>query len=509
MMEWTYASVFWASICAALALILIGRSRKTATVGARRLPPGPPGWPVIGNVLDLGTVPHQSLADISKKYGSIVWLRFGAVNTVVVSSVEAAADMFKNHDLTFAGRNITESMRACSYNEGSMALSQYGPYWRMLRRICTTELFTNNRIHETEHLRIKCVDNMIKWMREEAQEKGSIELARFVTLMSFNVIGNVMLSQNLIDPQSKGGDEFFCSISRIIECGGKPNVADFFPVLKWFDPQRIKKNTTRDMEHALNFASQFVRKRTVDRQNNRKSEKMDFLDVMLEFRGNQKDGEPEGISEKNISIMILELFMASTDTTTSTIEWVMTELLRNPSVMRDAQSELDKVVGRNKNIREEQIGELRYLQALLKETLRLHPPVPLLVPHRATEDAIFMGYTIPKDTQILTNVWAIGRDPACWEDPLSFKPERFLSSNVDYKGHHFELIPFGAGRRMCVGLPLAHRMLHLALGLLIHSFEWSLEDGITPEKMDMRERLGITLRKADPLKVVLKPRVVL
>ncbi|KAF9614674.1 hypothetical protein IFM89_019802 [Coptis chinensis] len=489
-------------------LLLLATNMKKASVGANQLPPGPPGWPVFGNIFDLGAMPHISLSSLSKKYGPVVWLRLGTVNTMLLSSAEAATEMFKNHDLTFSGRNISEAMRACSYNQGSMALGQHGPYWRMLRRICTTELFTNNRINETEQLRTKCIDNMLRWMWDESKKTGSIELAWFVSLMSFNVVGNVMLSEDLVDPQSKEGDEFFKSISRTIEWGGKPNVADFFPFLQWLDPQRIKKNMTRDMGHSLDFASRFVKQRILDRQSKKNSTKVDFLDVMLDFQGNQKDGEPADISEKNINIMILELFTASTDTTTSTIEWAMTELLRNPGVMKKVQEELHQVVGQNKCIEESKIGDLHYLQAILKETLRLHPPVPLLVPHRAMEDTKFMSYSIPKDTQILVNVWAIGRDPVSWDDPLSFKPERFFRSNTDYKGHHFQFIPFGAGRRMCVGLPLAHRMLHLALGSLIHSFEWALEDGITPEMMDMRERLGITLRKADPLKVVLKLRLV-
>ncbi|KAF5203505.1 Cytochrome p450 [Thalictrum thalictroides] len=403
-MEFIFALLVWSGICLAVALFLITATKKNTQLDARKLPPGPPGWPIIGNLLDLGAMPHKSLASLSKTYGPVVWLRLGVVNTMVLSSAEAAMDMFKNHDLTFAGRNITEAMRACSYDEGSMALGQYGPYWRMLRRICTTELFTTSRINETEHLRLKCIDNMIRWMWDASLEQRSIQLSRFVSLMSFNVISNVMLSEDLVDPQTKGGDEFFTSISRTTEWGGKPNVADFFPFLQWLDPQRIKKNMTRDLRNALDFASAFVKKRILDRENNKRNTKRDFLDVLLDFRGNQKDGEPAAISEKNITIMILELFTASTDTTTSTVEWVITELLRNPSVMRTLQAELDKVVGQNKRVEESNTGDLHYLQAVVKETLRLHPPVPLLVPHRAMEDVKFMGYSVPKDTQILLNV---------------------------------------------------------------------------------------------------------
>ncbi|PIA43413.1 hypothetical protein AQUCO_01900062v1, partial [Aquilegia coerulea] len=497
MITWPWHLALWSGICLAVAIHLLTKHRK---ISRTLLPPGPPGWPIIGNIFDLDSAAHDTLERLSRKYGPVLWLRLGAVNTMVVSSAKAAAEMFKNHDIAFAGRTTNEALRVNSYDEGSMALSQYGSYWRMLRRICTTELFTNNRINGTQGLRMKCVDSMMKWMWDEAQEKGSVEVARFLGLMSFNISSNVMLSKNLVDPQSKQGDEFFESINHAMELCAKPNIADFFPFLRWFDPQGIKKKTELTLGRTHKFAYSFVEERILERQNGRKSAKKDFLDVLLDFQGNNKDGEPAKISDKNIGLLIFELFAASTDTTTNTVEWALAELLRNPSIMRKLQDEVDQVLGKNKKIDETDIVKLEYLHAVVKETLRLHPPVPLLIPRKAMKDTEFMGYLIPENTQILVNVWAIGRDPASWEDPLSFKPERFLSSNIDYKGGHYHYIPFGAGRRICVGMPLAQRSVHLALGSLIQSFEWSLEDGTTPENIDMRERLGVALRKTIPLK---------
>lgn len=202
-----------------------------------------------------------------------------------------------------------------------------------------------------------------------------------------------------------------------------------------------------------------------------------------------------------------EMFTAGTDTTTSTLEWAMAELLHNPETLKKVQDELRSVVSPNKKLEEEDIEQLPYLKAVIKETLRLHPPLPFLVPHMAMDSCNMQGYYIPKETQILVNVWAIGRDPKTWKDPLLFKPERFLEPTnynmmVDYKGHHFEFIPFGSGRRMCPAMPLASRVLPLALGSLLHSFDWVLADGLKPEEMDMTERMGITLRKSVPLKAI-------
>ncbi|KAL6138442.1 hypothetical protein ACLB2K_063725 [Fragaria x ananassa] len=232
----------------------------------------------------------------------------------------------------------------------------------------------------------------------------------------------------------------------------------------------------------------------------------DFLDVLLQY-DSQGDGLDEEAyrftSPRTINVIVFEMFTAGTDTTTSTLEWAMAELLNNPKTLKKVQTELRSTVSSGKKLEERDIENLPYLKAVIKETLRLHPPVPFSVPHMAMDSCEMLGHHIPKDTQILVNVWAIGRDPKTWEDPLIFKPERFLEPNmVDYKGHHFEFIPFGSGRRMCPAVPLVSKVLPLALGSLLHSFDWVLQDGLMPENMDMAERMGITLRKSVPLEVI-------
>ncbi|PKI40443.1 hypothetical protein CRG98_039167 [Punica granatum] len=184
----------------------------------------------------------------------------------------------------------------------------------------------------------------------------------------------------------------------------------------------------------------------------------------------------------------------------------MAELLRNPERLLKAQAELEQVIGRGNAVEESDIARLPYLQATVKETLRMHPPLPLLVPRRAGATVQVGGYTILEGTQILVNVWAIGRDPAVWNDPDEFIPERFLGQlDIDVKGQNFELLPFGGGRRLCPGLPLAMRMLHLMLGSLLNSFDWKLEDGVYPEIMEMVEKFGITVQKAQPLRALPLP----
>lgn len=185
----------------------------------------------------------------------------------------------------------------------------------------------------------------------------------------------------------------------------------------------------------------------------------------------------------------------------------MAELLRRPELMESARAEIAKVIGFEREVRESDISRLPFLQAVLKETLRLHPPLPFLLPHKAEASVDINGYMVPKNTQVIVNVWAIGRDERVWENPDRFAPERFMggASEIDIFGQHFELTPFGSGRRVCPGLPLGVRMVQLMLASLIQSFEWSLPDGMAPKDLDLREKFGLTLVMASPLQAMASP----
>ncbi|KAL3536169.1 hypothetical protein ACH5RR_004630 [Cinchona calisaya] len=500
-MEFSWHQLVWGITLLIPALFFLHHRKKSSF--NNRLPPGPPGWPIFGNMFDLGAMPHKTLAGLKQKYGPIIWLRIGAINTMVVQSSEAAAELFKNHDISFVERTVTEAMKSHDFDKGSVSLAPYGSYWRVMKRIMTVEMLVNKRINETLEIRRKCIDDMVSWIEKEAGPRKEeswrgIHLGRFVFLASFNMLGNLMLSRDLVDPESEEGMEFFSAMVSLMEWAGRPNIVDLFPCLRRLDPQGLRRNTDRDMGKTMQIVSKFVEERLQERQAGGGQRKKDFLEVLLEFEGNGKD-EPAKISEHDLNIIIMEVFIAGSETTSGTTEWAMVELLSNPSTMSKLKKELNEVVGRGRKFQEEDIENLKYLQAVLKETLRLHPPVPLLVPRRATQDTNFMGYDIPKDTQVFVNVSAIGRDPKCWADPNSFKPERFLNSNIDFKGNNFELLPFGAGRRICAGIPLAHRMLHLVLGSLVHEFEWDVHISFADKVRDTKERMGVVVRKMEPL----------
>ncbi|XP_031491457.1 iridoid oxidase-like [Nymphaea colorata] len=498
-------------LCAAVCIICMClRSLRLAS--GSRLPPGPRGFPVFGNMFQLGSQArsHQGLAKLAAKYGPLMTLRLGCMRTVVVSSSGAAREMFKVNDLSLAGRTVYEAMKVdvAQSNNGSIITAQYGPSWRLLRRLCSREFFTSGQLNAMKTIRNNCMEDMVRFIREESEHgKKDVEVAKFVFFMNFNLLGNLMFSRNLVDPKSKEGNEFYALAAKIMEVVAEPNLADFLPLLKPFDLQRIRKKMHYYTEKAFEITAGFTRARIQASKSKEEREKgkKDFLDVLLNFKDGNGD-ELSSFSSESINALALEMFIAGTDTTTSVVEWALAELLHNPQIMNKLLDELSGVAGPDRGIEEADLESLPYLRAVVKETLRLHPPLPLMVPHRAMESCTMMGYEIPKHTQVLVNTWAIGRDPETWEDPHCFKPERFLDSAIEYKGQHFEYLPFGSGRRMCPGMPLAHRLLPLTVAALLLSFDWVLPEGVDPSTVDMREKLGITLRRATPLRAIPLPR---
>lgn len=199
------------------------------------------------------------------------------------------------------------------------------------------------------------------------------------------------------------------------------------------------------------------------------------------------------------------MFAGGTSTTTTAMEWTMAELITHPRAMRKLQDEIRAAVGGADHVTEDHVDKVGYLKAVVKETLRLHPPVPLLVPREPPADAEILGHHVPARTQVVINSWAIGRDPATWERPDEFWPERFLDSSVDFRGQDFELVPFGAGRRGCPGIGFAMATLEMAIASLLHRFDWEPAGGNMPGTLlDMSEVNGIAVRIKGGLPLVAK-----
>nr|AKH41025.1 cytochrome P450 CYP76AA25 [Thuja plicata] len=467
------------------------------------LPPGPPALPILGNLFLLGKRPHESLHALSLKYGPLMTLRLGMKTTVVVSSPAMAKEVLKTHDHILAGRTVIETSKSLSHHKSSLIWGDYGAHWRNLRRISTVELFGPKRMEALQHLRR---DQVFRTTRLIFEDRGKeVDIGRTVFCTSLNLLGNMIFSTSVFDPHNPASAGFRDSIWEMMKLGGTPNLSDFFPFLRFLDLQGLCRQTVKQLKGMYDFVDLFIQKRLAPASESVEptDSKMDFLDVLLDFRS-------EDFTVVDIRVLITEFFIAGTETTTTTIEWAMAEFIHNPQKLNRARQELDEVVGFNRRVEESDLDHLPYLDAAVKEIFRLHQTAPLLLPHKAQTSCVIGGFLIPKDSQVMVNVWAIGRDPQIWSSPLEFVPERFLegeNSKIDYKGQNFELIPFGSGRRICPGLPLASRMINFVLASLLHSFEWVLPDGMSCEQMDMADEFGLTLKKAVELKAIPMPRL--
>ncbi|KAH9784066.1 cytochrome P450 83B1 [Citrus sinensis] len=229
----------------------------------------------------------------------------------------------------------------------------------------------------------------------------------------------------------------------------------------------------------------------------------DLVDVLLQIRKHR--GFKVDLTLDHIKAVLMNIFVAGTDTSAATLVWTMTYLMKHPRVMKKVQEEIRSLVGGNKSfVDEDDVQELHYLKAVVKETMRLQPPAPLLVPRETTEKSIIDGYEIPAKTLVYVNAWAIGRDPEAWENPEEFNPERFIDRSVDFKGKNFEFIPFGAGRRICPGMHLGIATVDLALANLLYKFDWEMPPGMKKQDLDFDSLSGITVHKKNFLVLLAK-----
>ncbi|EXC17810.1 Cytochrome P450 76C4 [Morus notabilis] len=463
-----------------------------------KLPPGPKPLPVIGNLHQLGDKPHKSLSRLAQLHGPLMSLKLGQVTAIVVSSPAMAKEVLQTHDQHLSNRTIPDALHILGHQHTGLPWIPVSNHWRTLRKICNTQLFAVKVLDTNQELRRRKVRELFEGVRRSGSAGESVDIGSEAFTTTLNLLSNTIFSVDLADPKSELAREFKEVAWGIMKEAGTPNLGDYFPLLRKIDPQGIRRRMTVHFERILSLLDGMINQRLRVRESSGVVHG-DVLDTLL----NIIEEKTEDINRHQVLHFLLVLFVAGTDTTASTFQWAMAELLRNPEVLSKARAELNQIIGKGKQVEESDIARLPYLQAVVKETFRLHPVVPLLLPRRAETDVEIGGFKIPKGAQIMVNAWAIGRDSGTWEDPNEFKPERFLGSEIDVRGRSFELIPFGAGRRICPGLPLAIRMLHLMLGTLIHSFDWKLEDD--KKDVDMDDKFGITLEMARPLRAVPSP----
>ncbi|CAM8939886.1 unnamed protein product [Rhodiola kirilowii] len=278
--------------------------------------------------------------------------------------------------------------------------------------------------------------------------------------------------------------------------------ADYFPYIGWVVDRLsgFHSRVDRTFQRLDHFLQHLIEEHM--KSERAKDAQEDIVDVLLRVQREHIHSGATWFTMNKVKGVLFDIFQAGVDTGAITVVWAMTELVRNLNAMKKAQDEIRYLMAGKDRVSEQDLESLKYLKMVLKETLRLHPPAPLLLPKETTADTQVLGYHIKAGTRVYINAWAIGRDPKTWEQPDKFSPERFEDSPIDYKGQNFELIPFGGGRRICPGINMGMSTVELSLANMLHCFDWELPDGMTREDISMEEGAGLTTFKKIPLKLV-------
>ncbi|XP_059640378.1 cytochrome P450 736A117-like [Cornus florida] len=477
---------------------------NTSTIN-KHLPPSLPKLPIIGNFHQLGSLPHHPLRSLAQRYGPLMLLHFGSTPTLVASSADAAREIMKTHDLVFSNRRKSIMAKRLLYNYKDVSMAPYGEFWRQMKSIFVLQLLSNRRVQSFQFVREEETALLMKKIEESSSSSSALNLSEIITLLTNDLVSRAAFGRKYSGVES--GKKFLLLLKDFSGLLGSLDVGDFIPCLAWINHatgfyaklDRVAKEVDEFLEQVVEERMNVLKRKSNGDERVEDQGREDFLDILLRIH---KDNT--AVDKDCIKALILDIFVGGTDTTSTVLEWAMTELLRHPRVMNDVQNEVREILKGKPHITADDLDKMHYLKAVVKETVRLHPPFPLLG-REASEDVRVMGYDIPAGTAVIINAWAIGRDPATWVEPEEFQPERFLNSSIDFRGHDFELIPFGAGRRGCPGTSFAIATNEFVLANLMHKFNWALPGGAKGEHLDLTECSGVTIRRGIPLLAVATP----
>ncbi|CAN4111843.1 unnamed protein product [Withania somnifera] len=511
-MDCSFSSYFQLLLFLLLTVAILWRLRKTLTSTKKLAPQVPGALPIIGHLHYLSAnknVPFaRTLGELADKYGPVFNIRIGISPYLVVSNWEVAKNCFTTHDKELSGRPDTLASELIGYNYARFSYSNYGPYYRQVRKLVLQLALSSSRLEKMKHVRISEIETSIKELYSWTKVESTINISEWFEQLTLNIIVRMVCGKryNRVDEDEEAQrmrkifrDTMFVS-GQVVLYDAVP-----FTLFKYLDFQghiKSMKRIFKDLDGILQgWLDDHMRKENIVGNDNQ-----DFIDAMVMVT-DRDDFKAYGYSQSTvIKATTLSMIEDGSDTMAVHLTWTMSLLLNSPHEMKKAQEEIDTKIGKERWIEDSDVQDLVYLQAIVKEALRLYPPVPLLVPHEAVEDCEVAGYHVPKGTRLYVNAWKIHRDPKIYPDPESFVPGRFLTKEIkiDGRGQHFEFIPFGSGRRSCPGMTFASLVAHVILGRLLQGFDFS-----TPSNMpvDMTEGLGITMPKANQVKVVTTPRL--
>ncbi|XP_076903031.1 cytochrome P450 93B2-like [Bidens hawaiensis] len=480
-----------------IALVLIISSLFVLLFSKRkpnhRLPPSPPSLPIIGHLHHLGPLIHQSFQRLSARYGPLIHIRLGSVSCVIADTPELAQELLQKNDLAFSNRKHTLAVDHVTYGV-AFAFAPYGPYWKFIKKISTVELLGIQNLGHFLPIRTSEIHEVLRTLTVKAKQNESVNMTNELLKISNNVICQMMMGIRCSANKSEA-EEVKNLVREVTTIFGEFNVSDFIWFCRKLDLQGFKKRyedirTRYDalVEKIISQREQMRRKEGKGKYGKGK----DFLDLLLDVLEDEKTEIK--ITRNHIKALILDFITAGTDTSPVIMEWTLVELINNPKVMERAKQEIDALVGNMRLVKESDAPNLHYIQAIIKEAFRLHPPIPMLIGKTNKNVSVKAGYDIPAGSILFVNNWSIGRNHKYWENPLEFKPERFLEDGVlktslDVRGQNFQLLLFGSGRRSCPGINMTMRQLPVMISALIQCFEWNVND---KQMLSMDERGGLT-----------------
>ncbi|PRQ47022.1 putative flavonoid 3'-monooxygenase [Rosa chinensis] len=504
--SWAVLTLSWLFLLALVSKIFFSQLRKLNL----KFPPGPKPWPIVGNLnLINGPLPHQSLHKLSQTYGPIMQLKFGSYPVVVASTAEMAKQFLKTHDHVFASRPRTAAGKYITYNYLNITWSPHGPYWRQGRKIFLSELFSSKRLESFAYIRVEEIRSFIS--RLCALPEKPVMLKEHLSRLTLSVMTRCVMGKEYFrEPEFQRSvmriEEFQEMLDEVFLLNGVFNIGDWIPWLDFLDLQGYVKRMKALTKKSEPFYDYVLDEHKAKSEGVKDYVAKDMVDLLLQLV-DDPDLEVK-LTNDSVKAFIQDLIAGGTDTSATTLEWAMSELIKQPHLIRKATEELDRVIGRERWVEEKDIPQLPYVDAIMKETMRKHPVVVLLPPHLALQDCNVAGFDILKGTRVFINTWSIGRDPSVWDAPEEFNPERFLGNKaIDVKGQSFELLPFGSGRRMCPGYSLGLKMIGSCLANMLHGFNWKLPENMKPEDLSMDEVYGLATLRKFPLVAVVEPRL--
>ncbi|XP_074583263.1 cytochrome P450 78A9-like [Curcuma longa] len=464
------------------------------TCGVRHAIPGPRGLPVFGSMGLMSGLKHRKLAAAAAAIPGarrLMAFSLGETRAVVTCDPDVARDILNSP--AFADRPASESAYGLLFHR-SIGFAPYGDYWRALRRISAAHLFSPKQVAAFAGHRAAIADQMVRALRGRAAARSPIQVRSVLKQAALNhVMWFAFGKQYDVEEDTKETRELRSLVEEGYDLLGKLNWSDHLPAIAGLDLQRVRARSSKLVVRVERFVTRIIEEHRVARAGDSVDSPRDFVDVLLSLQ------EPENLSDADMVAVLWEMIFRGTDTVAVTIEWVLSRLVMHGEVQARLQAELDAAAQAKMAV--------PYLQAVIKETLRVHPPGPLMSWARmAMEDVSVGGSIVPAGTTAMVNMWAIARDPTVWRNPLRFDPDRFLGPAAEFSvmGADLRLAPFGAGRRGCPGKGLAMATVELWVATLAREFEWlpvSAEGGV-----DQSEVLRLSCEMAAPLTVKLRHR---